>query len=147
MRWRFVDKVTALEPWQQIAGRKAVSLEEYYLLQPLGREGVLPESLLIECCVELVRWLITASSSFEWAALLGGIEEFVFERPARMGDLLQFDVRVIERSERELSADCRVNSEAVAVASGRLAFALVPLHKLSTRGELEGLWQELYDTA
>ncbi len=147
MRWRFVDRVTAFEPWQQIAGRKAVSLEEYHLLQPLGREGVFPESLMIECCTELVRWLVAASSSFTQATVLAAIEEFAFDCPARMGCLLDLKARVTARDEGGITAECLVGSDGMMAASGRLGLTVFRLDEGLDPGELEGLWRELYGSA
>lgn len=147
MRWRFVDRVTAFEPWQHIAGRKAVSLEEYHLLQPLGREGVLPESLTIECCAELARWLVAASSSFTQATVLSEVEQFAFNRPAGMGCVLRVEVLVAARAEERLTVDCRITGDDAAVASGRIALAIVDLAELLDAGELAGLWRELYGEA
>lgn len=143
MRWRLVDKITDFEPWRSIGGRKAVSLEEYYLLQPVGREGVLPESLVLECCAELARWLAAASSGFERMAELGGVERFVFERQAVLGDVLHIDERVAELGDSGLSVECRVAAETGTVASGRLALSLVPVGSAFRPGELEELWREI----
>ncbi len=147
MRWRLVDRVTAFEPWCAIAGAKAVSLEEYYLLEPLGRQGVLPEALVIECCVELVRWLVAASSSFEQGATLTGIEGFAFRREVGIGELLRSDIRLNGRREEQFAAECRVASGSTPVASGRLTFALTPLDEWFEPEELAGLWQELHGAA
>jgi len=144
MRWRFVDRVTHYEPWQAIEGRKAVSLEEYLLLDRLGRRGVLPESLVMECCVDLVRWLAMASSGFAIGALLAEAEAFAFDCPARMGRLLQVSARVTGKSEIDLYADCRVVSDDGVVASGRLGFRLTPLPASIGTHSRAGLWCELY---
>ena len=147
MRWRFVDKVTSLEPWRRITGRKAVSLEEYYLLERTGREGVLPESLVVECCVELVRWLVAASSSFALMSALEEIDGFTFARTAAIGELLRLDAEVAEKDDSIISTECQVTVNGTAIASGRLRSCLLPLGVGFEPGELEGLWRELYGPA
>ena len=144
MRWRFVDRITAFEPWQAIAGRKAVSLEEYYLLRPLGREGILPESLVLESCVELARWLVAASSGFARVAELAAIERFALHRQATPGEVLHVDGRVIAAADPQLSLDCRVAAEGGPVAAGRLEFAVVSADGRYPVGELEELWREIH---
>ena len=144
MRWRLMDKVTGFEPWHAISGRKAVSVEEYYLLERLGREGVLPESLVLGCCAELTRWLIAVSSSFRASGLLVGVEQFRFGQAARMGDLLEVDARVADRGEQSLTAECRVRGDSGEIASGRLAFTFVPAVQLFEPDELQGLWLEVH---
>jgi 3-hydroxymyristoyl/3-hydroxydecanoyl-(acyl carrier protein) dehydratase len=147
MRWRLVDRVTDLEPWQRIAGVKAVSLEEYYLLEPLGRQGVFPESLVIECCQQMFGWLVAASSDFETAAVLDEVDTFTFHREATMGQVLTLELAVSREAEGRVSADCRVTAETGPIASGRLGCVLVPLAEGADPGELRGAWQEIHGTA
>jgi hypothetical protein len=156
MRWRFVDRVTAFEPWLRIAGRKAVSLEEYKLLRPFGREGVLPETLVLECCVEHLRWLIAASSGFRQACVLEEVVSFAFSTPAGMGAVLEVDVRLTgpgrvpagePSPERSLEAECRVRAVGVEVASGRIRAGLVPLADGFDPGFVQGLWKDLHGQA
>jgi len=144
MRWRFVDKITYFQPWQTIVGRKTVSLEEYYLLQPLGCEGVLPQSLLIECCVELARWLTAASTEFDRVSELADIERFAFDSEAVLGEVLHIDGRGVEMSDPQFSVECSVAAEAGFVASGRLTLSLVPARDAFRPGELEELWREIH---
>jgi hypothetical protein len=144
MRWRFVDRVTSFEAWRSITGRKAVSLEEYYLLQPLGREGVAPESLLLESCVELARWLVAASSGFSQIAELAAAEQFAFREGATTGTVLRIAETVAYRAAGRLFADCRVTVEEQTVAAGRLALSLMPADGAFQAGELEELWREIH---
>ncbi len=145
MRWRFVDRVTAFESWRRIAGRKAVSLEEYKLPAPLGREGVLPESLVLECCVELGRWLAAASSDFRQACVLEEVAGFAFSGQAGMGDVLEIEVRLSEGGAGSASvrAECRVSTSAREVAAGRLVLGLVPLAEGFDPDFAASLWREL----
>ena len=78
MRWRFMDRINRFEAWATIEGRKAVSLEEYSLLEPFGRKGSLPENLVVESCVHLARWLVIVSSGFEQTCILSAIDQFRF---------------------------------------------------------------------
>jgi len=73
------------------AGRceKCVSLEEYFLLERLGRRGSLPESLVLASFVELARWLVVVSSEFESSALLTDVLGFSFRDPLGMGAVLE----------------------------------------------------------
>jgi 3-hydroxymyristoyl/3-hydroxydecanoyl-(acyl carrier protein) dehydratase len=144
MRWRFVDRVTAFEPWQHIAGRKAVSLEEYKLLEPLGREGVLPESLVMECCVELGRWLIAASTEFKQTCVLGGIDRFEFQAEAGMGAVLEVETRLEGGAGAvPLRADCRVTAGGREVAGGKITLGLVPLAEGFDPDFTASMWSEL----
>ena len=143
MRWRFADRIDAFEPWTRISGRKSVSLEEYSLLTRLGREGVLPESLVVESCVQLARWLVAKSSSFEQTCLLAGIDSFAFEREVGMGDSLRMTVTVRDRSEDSFSAHCEVSD----VAQGELLLTLIPLAETCDPENTATLWHEIYGQA
>ena len=72
MKWRVVDRIAPCEPWTAIEGHKCVSLEEYFLMERLGRRGALPESLLLAGFVELGRWLVCVSSGWPDAERAAG---------------------------------------------------------------------------
>ena len=155
MRWRFVDRVIAFREWEAAESLKAVSLEEYSLLAPHGRHGDFPESLVLECCVESVRWLVAASSDFRLTSALLEISEFRFERKTGIGDKLRIEANVTARSGNELRADCRVTLAATSpqpnqrrteagIASGRLVFETLPLEEGFSRGDLLALWDEIH---
>ena len=147
MRWRFIDRVDSFEPWKAIAGAKAISFEEVSLLKPFGRKGDLPESLVIESCVELVRWLVAASSGFEKASDLAEIRHFRTERISGLGTLLEIAAEVEDHAEGGLSARCRVAASGRTVASGTLYVSLSPLAAGFDAGLVEGTWRELHGEA
>ncbi len=142
MRWRLVDRVDRFESWRLLAGRKAVSLEEYSLLEPLGRRGVLPESLVLACCVEMARWLAAASSGFELTGVLESVENMNFARQARPGAALEIGLEAT-RSGDALRAECTVRCGGKELAAGRLGLGLVPLAGSFDREWVEGVWKEL----
>ena len=144
MRWRFVDRIGEFEPWSAISGRKAVSLEEYFLLDPMGRQGVLPETLVLESCVDLVRWLVARSSEFRKTCVLRDVAEFTFQEPVRMGQALDLTIVVRRRDEDGLGADCRVHIGAAQVAEGALEVGFLALADAMDPEETSTLWQELY---
>jgi len=123
MRWQFTDKLELLQPWQSLRGTKAVSLEEYCLCEPLGREGVLPESIVIECCVHVAQWLVARSSGFRLTCELEAIDAFRFTGEAARGEVIAIDVNATPDFQEDvaggrLHARCSVSCEDV--AGGRL---------------------------
>ena len=158
MRWRLADRVESFEPWREIRGRKAVSLEEYELLAPLGREGACPESLVLESCVEFARWLVAASSNFEKTCVLEAVGDFRFLEEAGMGDSLA--VAVAAAGERGkvsgplavkapdtfslFALQCRVERQGRPVAAGGIVVGLLPLAEGYDREAVECLWRELH---
>jgi hypothetical protein len=143
LRWRFVDRVDSFEPWRAISGRKGVSLEEYCLPDPLGRRGALPESLVAECCVELARWLVAASSDFELTARLEALEGLEFEREARTGSALEVGVEVLAVDGEVLRAGCTVADAGGRVAAGKLAMRTLPTAEGFDAELVASMWREL----
>ncbi len=147
MRWRLLDKVLQLEPWKSACGLKAVSFEEYVLYEPFGREGVLPESLVVESCVELIRWLVAESSDFEMTCLLEEVAEFEFSGEAGMGESLEIRATIVANESSRLVADCSVAVGEHRIARGRLGVGLVPMAESFDVEWMRGRWCELYATA
>jgi hypothetical protein len=147
MRWRFVDRVVSIEPWKRARAEKCVSLEEYFLLERLGRRGTLPESLFLASFVELARWLVIVSSEFRESALLTEIANFRICRSLSMGAVLGMDVAVVGRTADALTLRAQGGSCGAAVCEGTLTLAPCPLGKLSTTATARRLWQELHVTA
>lgn len=144
MRWRFVDKILGFEEWKSIRCRKAISLEEYYLLEPLGRKGVLPENLVLECCVEAVRWLVAGSTQFINTSMLAEVESFRFNNQAKAGNVLEIGINISEYTDQYVSAECSVKTEGGSIASGRLVCDLAALNDIFDPDYVKSLWREIY---
>jgi hypothetical protein len=147
MRWRFADNIDAFEAWASIHGRKTVSLEEYSLLEPLGRKGSLPESLVVESCVHFSRWLVAASSRFQQSCILKEIKPFVFDRDTVAGAVLSIAIETQERADDELSVACDVTIGGQSCGHGNVCLSLVPLREMANPEDVELLWRELYGKA
>lgn len=143
MRFRLIDRVDSFEAWSAIAGRKAVSFEEYSLLKPFGRFGVFPEDLVLGGCVELGRWLVAASSSFELIAILGEVRDFAVDARAGAGQLLEMAAEVTLRAEDHLDLECAVGCAAGPVARGSIGLVLLPAHGYYDCELLKAAWGEL----
>lgn len=147
MRWRLIDRIDEFERWTSICGRKTVSLEEYSLLEPLGRKGHFPESLVLESCVHLVRWLAAASSDFEQSCALLEVEPFVFEHETSPGNTLTVSATVLDRRNDRLEVECSVAIGSLRYAHGRIALSLLPLKEMDLVDNARTLWRELYGKA
>jgi len=147
MRWRFVDRIDAFEPWRSIAGRKAASFEETCLCERFDRAGILPETIVVESCVELIRWLVAGSSGFAQTSAVGEVEHFSFPGEARMGEVLSIAAEVVARDGSTLKAACRVSCKGRPVAEGALSMNLMPMAEGFDRAMVEGTWRELYGKA
>jgi hypothetical protein len=147
MRWFFVDRIESYCAWESITARKAVSFEEFHLLESHGRRGEFPESLLVEACVEAFRWLVVRSSEYRLSAVLQAIEEFSLAAPASCGDVLRVSLAIGERNPGALSAGCSILCSRGTLASGRLSVETTDLDAQSDRSLLAGAWRELYGAA
>ncbi|HEY3319286.1 MAG TPA: hypothetical protein VGP72_02275 [Planctomycetota bacterium] len=139
-----IDRIDTFTAWQHIAGCKSISFEEFSLLKPFGRKGSFPESLVLESCVELSRWLTAASSSFERASVLESIERFELGRGAGCGDVLRITADVIHRKAQALRIACEVCAGNATVASGEISVGLLPLTEGFDADLIYGMWRELY---
>lgn len=144
MRWRFVDRVEAFEPWTFLRGRKSISLEEYCLLGPLGRQGVFPESLVLESCTHLGRWLVMKSSDFRNGGLLSEVPEFFFANECGMDQSLEMTVCVQKKEEGFIEAACDATAEGRPICRGVLILVLTGLGELVDPETMRATWQELY---
>lgn len=135
MRWRLIDRITAYRRGEFIAGRIAVSFEQTLLPEPLGRDGVLPESLLVGAAAELALWAAGEASDWAGGAELAGIDDLRFLQPAVHAELLTLHLA----SDGTLA----VSGDLGAAAAGRLEFAPVALAPLVDPRILAEDWEVL----
>jgi 3-hydroxymyristoyl/3-hydroxydecanoyl-(acyl carrier protein) dehydratase len=147
MRWRFVDRIEEFEPWAFVKGHKSISLEEYILLEPFGRQGSFPETLSLESCIHLARWLVVRSSDFQQTCLLSEIDSFTFKNEASMGDTLNMVVSVRRRKDDLLEIECEATANIHHICRGTLTLDLVTLTDSLNPKTMRTMWQELYDKA
>jgi 3-hydroxymyristoyl/3-hydroxydecanoyl-(acyl carrier protein) dehydratase len=147
MRWCFVDRIESYLEWKSITALKAVSFEEFYLLEKQGRQGEFPESLLLETCVEALRWLIVRSSGFQRTSALHSVEAFKLHTPARCGDVLRLTVTIQNCSPDYVSALCTVLCQRAILAEGKISAVTMPLDLNFDPSLLQGTWKELHGKA
>jgi hypothetical protein len=147
MRWCFVDRIETYLEWKSITVCKAVSFEEFHLLEKQGRRGEFPESLLLETCIEALRWLIVRSSGYQLSAALQSVEAFKLYTPARCGDVIRSTVTIEDHSPDHVSALCTVLCPRANLAEGRIRVETLPLDLCFDPSLLQGTWKELHGKA
>lgn len=135
MRWKLIDRITAYRRGATIAGLVAVPFEGAILLEPLGRDGVWPESLVLAAGCELALWAAAEASAWQTGAELAGVDGLRFTRAPVHAELLTL----------RLDADgafC-MTGDAGASAGGRLSFTPVALADLLDPRVLAEDWEVL----
>ena len=97
--------------------------------------------------MELLRWLVSASSEFRKTSALVEIHDFRLARVFRLGAVLKIAAEVEERSEGALIARCSVALSGESVAAGPLGVSLMPLQGSFDPELVSGMWRELYGAA
>jgi len=146
MKWRFVDRVAEYSPWKSIYGGKAVSFEEYCLLEPLGRTGEFPRSLLIECAVELSSWLVAVSTGFKSVCVLGGMDCFETQ-PTGPASVIDIKIAFDEIDGDKIAANAELSDSGEVVGRGTLTLLMSPLSEFADSDNMEQIWRELYAEA
>lgn len=144
MRFRLVDRITAWRSGQFIAGLKMVSFEEYTLREPFGMPPYLPETLLLECLLQLGNWLIILTSNFKQMGMLARFDRAEFIRPLRPGEMLAMCINVVRfREDGVLFDGCGSVDGRLAVRGTGCLAALVPLEEYEAPCDLRVLSDEI----
>lgn len=120
-----VDRVTALEPGQFVAGYKLVTTNEPHFTGHFPEYNIMPGVLIAEAMAQLGGIAVLAVPEFSGKQpMLTGLDEMRFRRPVRPGDKLEMEV-TIERLRGSMGkgkATAKVDDEIVAY--GTILFAL-----------------------
>ena len=119
MKFRFVDNIIRVKDGEYIEGIKAVSAEEYFLLNRFGLRSQFPQTLMAEALFQLSNFLIYKTFKSR-LALLTLFKRIEVRRPLGPGEILFMKIRIdsiIEESVR-LSGAGYVGEEEVIAGSG-----------------------------
>ncbi|MCB1193935.1 MAG: hypothetical protein H7A23_13290 [Leptospiraceae bacterium] len=144
MKWRFVDKIIFFESWKRIKALKAVSLEEYYILKPLGREGILPETLLMESSLQLARWFLEKSSEFTLSFVDFEIENFTIIEEVLMGESITMEVEMESKNPKEMTFLSKASIRDKMVAFGDITIQITNISLLHNKERRALLWEGIY---
>jgi 3-hydroxyacyl-[acyl-carrier-protein] dehydratase len=94
MRYLLVDRITALDPGNEIAGVKNVAMSEDFLEFHFPKNPIMPGIMLLEALVQLSGWLEAASSDFRKWFLVSRILKCGFYGFVLPGDQVELIVSV-----------------------------------------------------
>lgn len=137
-----IDRVTKFESWKSIEGKKTVSLEELLMLDD-GTGNYLPQTLVLESCIELARMLINRSSDFTISSILSEAEEFSFPSRVGAGEVMKISAEITGRDDETASFKCRISLSEKEAVSGQITVSLIPLKELSEHKQIKIMWEEV----
>src|SRR5262245_43180259 len=121
-----VDRVTEVEARRHIAGIKGVSLEEEYFRDHFPHFAVVPGVLILETCIQLGSWLLSASTDFTRIGRLRRVRALRFKKASFPGSLLHVHVRCAEWSDTELVLRADVSSDRTSCTEGEFSIGVEP---------------------
>jgi 3-hydroxyacyl-[acyl-carrier-protein] dehydratase len=144
VRWKLLDRITAVERGRRASGVLGVSFEAATLERPSGREGTLPRVLALDAIGELAAWLIIVSTDFARRPLLGSFERARLGRDLEAGERVRVECELDRLHETAglLNGRALVGDEVVATVE-RASCALVPLASLEDPEEVKALWGQI----
>ncbi len=143
MKFRFVDRITAVEAGRHITGVKAVSLEEYFLQRGLGFRKHFPATLMLETLLQLGNYLIYETFHTK-LALLTLFRRVTIGRLLTPGEVMTARVDLISviGDNVKLSGTGYVGPEVVIRGEGCVG-ALIDLERLADPGKFQRMYREL----
>jgi 3-hydroxymyristoyl/3-hydroxydecanoyl-(acyl carrier protein) dehydratase len=102
MRYLLVDRITALDPGNEIAGVKNVAMSEDFLEFHFPKNPIMPGIMLLEAIVQLSGWLEAASSNFAKWFLVSKVLKCNFYGFVLPGDQVRLSVHVKDAPSQDL---------------------------------------------
>jgi len=109
-----------------------------------GSGNYLPQTLVLESCIELVRMLINKSSDFSMSSVLSEADEFSFPSRVGAGEVMNISAEITGRDDGTASFKCRISLSEKEAVSGQITVSLMPIEEPDERKETEIMWEEVY---
>ena len=124
MRFILFDKITHFEPGKSGRGIKNITVSEDFFKKHYDRTPLMPESLIIEALAQIGGWTVSASTDFQYSAIMVRLDNVRFYGPVRPGDQMILTVNLLSLNEYGslIEGKAEVNGRVVAQI-GRLSYA------------------------
>jgi 3-hydroxyacyl-[acyl-carrier-protein] dehydratase len=124
MRFRQIDKITELIPWERIVATRQVHAGEDYLRDHFPLFKVMPGVLMLESLFQASCWLIRASENFEHAVLtLQEVRNAKFADFMQPGQTLTITCEVHKVEENTITMKASGTKDDTVAVSARLIIA------------------------
>src|SRR5262249_9191724 len=121
MRFSLIDRITELQPGEQISGVKNVSLAEEYLQDHFPGFPILPGVLMVEALVQTSAWLMRATEEFRYSTvLLKEARAVKFNNFVTPGKALQIQCSVQKREAGEYTFKAAATVEGASAVSAKI---------------------------
>jgi 3-hydroxyacyl-[acyl-carrier-protein] dehydratase len=152
-KFQQIDKVLEFSAWQRIVAERTLRADEEYLKDHFPQWPVMPGVLMLECMFQASRWLVLASSQFEYPLVyLKETRNVKFSDFVVPGHKLVVTCEVIKREDRqthfkvlaEVDGSTAVSGKLIAESCSVLTYAPNRVQADDyMRGELKRYWREI----
>ena len=140
MRHYRVDRILAMETGKSAVGVKAVGLSEDVFNEHFPGNPVYPGVYLIEGLAQTAGYLLDDGSEPRRIAIMASVDRVRFHRFVRPGQVITFEVRIVQASERTARVRGLVTREGSRVAEAQITFRMLPAESVIP-GDYRVFWE------
>ena len=130
MRHYWVDHIEVTEPGVSATGRKAVGFSEDFFADHFPGNPVFPGIFVVEGMAQTAGALIGHASDWKEFALMASVDRARFSSFARPGDVVEYAVRVEERTAGLATAGCTAMVSDRKIAQARITFRVLGIGEM-----------------
>lgn len=152
-KFQQIDKVLEYSPWERIVAERTLRPDEEYLKDHFPQWPVMPGVMMLECMFQASRWLVLASSDFEYPVVyLKETRNVKFTDFVVPGHKLVVTCEVTKREDRTTQFKVLAEVDGSTAVSGKLVTQAERVIDVASnrvqaddymRFELRKYWQEI----
>ena len=121
-----IDRVEELKPGEGAIAYKNVCINEPYFQGHFPGQPIMPGVLIVESLAQTgAVAILSMEENKNKNAFFGGIDKLRFKRPAKPGDVLKLEVKIIKRKGPIGVGEAIATVDGELVTKGELTFAIV----------------------
>lgn len=123
MRWIWIDQFEEFHSRQRALAVKTISVAEDHLHEQFPGYPVMPHSLIIEGLAQTGGILVGEANDFSEKVVLAKIPHVIFHDHAIAGDILKYDVTLVDLREEGGVVEAKVYKGSEVMAEAEIVFA------------------------